>query len=232
MANFNTHLNVAVLVSGVAAATLLTANHIELNTALWLWFIGTTGGLLPDIDSDNSTSLDGIFNLFALTVIIIVMRYITGRQFDDLSFLKLIATPVVIYIVMRYIVRELFEKLTVHRASCHSILFILFSSLLTTQIAWQLNGHRSHHADTLAWLSGGFLFLGGVIHLLLDELYSVDLVNITVKRSFGTALKIADFNNKLLAAVMLIAVVGLLYLAPPTGRTIKMLTDWSSFKLL
>ncbi len=230
MANFNTHLNIGALITGVAAASLLTANHIELNTALWLWFVGTAGGLLPDIDSDNSASLDGIFNLFALTIIIIVMRFITAGQ-AELSFLKLLATPVMIYLVMRYVIREFFEKLTAHRGSCHSILFLIFCSLLATQITWLLNFSQSQHADIFAWLTGGFLILGGLIHLLLDEIYSVDLVNMTVKRSFGTALKLADFDNKILTLFTIIAVIALSYIAPPTDRTLAMLMDWSLFKL-
>jgi len=78
----------------------------------------------------------------------------------------------------------------------------------------------------------GFILLGGLIHLLLDELYSVDLNNVTIKRSFGTALKIADFDNKLITLASIIAIAGLIYVAPPTKHTIIALSDWSNFRFL
>jgi hypothetical protein len=37
-----------------------------------------------------------------------------------------------------------------------------------------------------------FMFSGFILHLLLDELYSVDFMNRRIKRSFGTALKVVD----------------------------------------
>ena len=93
MANFNTHLNTAVIITGLASATLLSAGHIELKGALWLWFLGSIGGLLPDIDSDNSTSLDTIFNLFALSAVLLVLHYITTELIITISFFELIVVP-------------------------------------------------------------------------------------------------------------------------------------------
>ncbi|MCP4052348.1 MAG: hypothetical protein GY739_04630, partial [Mesoflavibacter sp.] len=80
--------------------------------------------------------------------------------------------------------------------------------------------------------TGGFILIGGLIHLLLDEIYSVDLSNVTIKRSFGTALKIADFDNKLITLASIIAIAALIYVAPPTEQTITALSDWSHFRLL
>ncbi|MFT5806362.1 MAG: hypothetical protein ACI9LG_000624 [Moritella dasanensis] len=231
MANFNTHLNVAALVAGVCSASLVAAGHIELDTAVWLWFLGTMGGLLPDIDSDNSTSLDTIFNLFAFAIILIIMRYLIDDDAGDLSFLKVIGIPVVTYGVMKYGFRTVFERLTVHRGSCHSLLFLALCGLLTTQVIANIDGIDSAKADILAWLSGGFVCLGGVIHLMLDELYSVDLRNIRIKRSFGTALKLVDFDSKLLMLAMMF-VVGMLWTTTPeVESTLDMLSDWSMFRL-
>ncbi|QUM81107.1 metal-dependent hydrolase [Moritella sp. 5] len=232
MANFNTHLNVAALLTGVSSASLVAAGHIELNTAIWLWFLGTIGGLLPDIDSDNSTSLDTIFNIFAFAVILIIMRYMTSTYFGELSFVEVIAIPVVTYGVMKYGLRTIFERLTVHRGSCHSLLFLVLCGLITTQVIANIDGIDSDKADSLAWLSGGFVFLGGFIHLVLDEMYSVDLRNIKIKRSFGTALKLVYLNSKLLALGMIIAVGVLWKTTPEIETTLDMLCDWSMFSLV
>ena len=230
MANFNTHLNVATITTGLSAAVLLSAGHIELNSALWLWFLGVIGGLLPDIDSDNSTSLDTIFNLFALSAVLFVIRYIT-TEIAQISFIELIAIPLLVYGMMRYLIRPIFEIITVHRGSCHSLFFLLLAALLTTQITWRLNPQETDQSVMIAWLSGGFIFLGGVVHLLLDEIFSVDLYNVRIKRSFGTALKLADFKNKSLTLLTLIAIITLAYTAPSPNETISTLSNWSKFKL-
>ena len=194
MANFNTHLNAAIISSGLASATLLSATHIDFNSALWLWFLGTVGGLLPDIDSDNSTSLDSIFAMFTLTVVLIVIRYINEGLFKESQFIELVAVPLLIYGIMKYVIRPLFEKSTIHRGSCHSIAFILLCALLATQITWRLSYNHTQQPDIIAWFSGGFVFLGGFVHLLLDEIYSVDLRNVRIKRSFGTAMKLVQIS--------------------------------------
>jgi len=230
MANFNTHLNTAVIITGLGSATLLSVGHTDLKGALWLWFLGSIGGLLPDIDSDNSTSLDTIFNLFALSAVLLVLHYITTELIIEISFIELIAVPLMVYGIMKYIIRPLFEWITVHRGSCHSLVFLLLCALLTTQVTWKLNDQLTAEAATFAWLAGGFILLGGLIHLMLDEIYSVDLSNVRIKRSFGTALKIADFDNKLITLSSVIAIVGLVYIAPPTEQTITALSDWSHFK--
>ena len=232
MANFNTHLNTAVIITGLSSAALLSAGHIDLNSALWLWFLGSIGGLLPDIDSDNSTSLDTIFNLFALCAVLIVMHYITTELIIQISFAELVVVPLSVYGFMKYIIRPIFEWITVHRGSCHSLLFILLCALLTTQVTWQLNDQTTMYSATFAWLTGGFILLGGLIHLLLDEIYSVDLSNVEIKRSFGTALKIANFDNKLITLASVIAIAVLIYVAPPKMQTITLLSDWSRFKLI
>ena len=97
IANFNTHLNTAVIITGLGSATLLTAGHIDLSGALWLWFLGSIGGLLPDIDSDNSTSLNTIFNLFALSAVLLVLHYITTELIIQISFIELIVVPLLVY---------------------------------------------------------------------------------------------------------------------------------------
>jgi hypothetical protein len=231
MANFNTHLNVTIVTSGLAAATLLSAHHIDFNCALWLWLLGTIGGLLPDIDSDNSTSLNTIFAILTLTAVLVTLRYLTEGFFKEIRFMQLITVSVAVYTVMRFILRPLFEKATIHRGSCHSIAFIVLCALLTIQLTLKLGGHYVKQPDIVAWYSAGFVFFGGLIHLLLDEIYSVDLLNVKIKRSFGTAIKPVDLNHKTLTLLILLAIFGLAYIAPSPENTLNSLTNWSKFKL-
>jgi hypothetical protein len=91
------------------------------------------------------------------------------------------------------------------------------------------NNEYATKSAILALLSGGFVFFGGLIHLILDEIYSVDLSNIRIKRSFGTALKIAYFKSKGATFMMLVASIALGYMLPETDTTINLLADWSTF---
>lgn len=233
MANFNTHYTVAAGVTGVCSAALLAANHIELNTCLWLWFLGTIGGLLPDIDSDNSTSLDSIFNILAVAFIISIIRYLSGNHYDDASLFELTFIPLVAYLVLRYGVRNIFERITVHRGICHSLLFVVFCSLVTVNMTWQLTYQRtSADADVIAWLSGGMLLLGCMIHLILDELWSIDWNGFRLKQSFGSAMKLVDMRSKLMSLIFAFAVAGLWFIAPELDNTLDVLRDWSDFSLL
>ncbi len=63
MANFNTHLNGAFMVSGVMSLTVYKAGLIDDSGFLLCVALGTIGGLLPDLDSDNSTPIKLGFNI-------------------------------------------------------------------------------------------------------------------------------------------------------------------------
>ena len=49
-------------------------------------------------------------------------------------------------------------------------------------------------------------------HLMLDEIYSVDVMGNHIKKSFGTALKLIDLRNPAASAAMAVAAVALLFL--------------------
>ena len=65
-----------------------------------------------------------------------------------------------------------------------------------------------------SWAIGFFLFFGYTIHLVLDEVYSADLLNSRVKRSFGTALKLVDYGNIGTSSVMVAAMLAAYLMAP------------------
>ena len=230
MAHFNTHLNIATAITGLASASLLSAGHIDLNSSLWLWFVGTLGGLLPDIDSDNSTTLDTLFHLFTLAVILLLLLYMTAEQYGEIRLVKLLLIPLLTYVLIEYLLRSLFEKLTVHRGHCHSLSFLLLCALISTQLTYRLCETFTNNGDMFAWLTGTFIFSGGVIHLLLDEIFSVDLANARLKRSFGSALKIADFKNKRLTLLTIASIIALVYISPSPVETINTLSNWSKLK--
>jgi hypothetical protein len=58
---------------------------------------------------------------------------------------------------------------------------------------------------------------GYLTHLILDEIYSVDVMDTRVKASFGTALKLFDHRHLGHSAVMA-AAVGLVFMWTPPAR--------------
>lgn len=66
-----------------------------------------------------------------------------------------------------------------------------------------------------AWLCGVFVLLGFLVHLLLDEFYSVNLYGKKLlKSSFGTAFCLGNLNQPLGTVALYAAVIGLFLLCP------------------
>ncbi|MCF7970170.1 MAG: metal-dependent hydrolase [Methylococcaceae bacterium] len=206
MANFNTHLFIAASASSIGAATLCNANYIDAFDIPWFIFLGTIGGLLPDIDSDNSRPLKILFT--SLATLISMLAILAYQEQYKVQHVFIIASGT--FFLVRYPILALFKRMTVHRGAFHSILCaVLFTFLTTFTVYYLLNT-----SIIFAWLSGLFIGFGFIVHLLLDELFSVDLGNAQLKRSFGTAFKL--FSIKYLSASMgMLISCALLYLFTP-----------------
>ena len=206
MANFNTHLFDAASASATAAATTYSNNLIELINIPWFIFLGTIGGLLPDIDSDNSRPLKLLFT--TLSTLTALGLYLTYKDQYPVQALFIIACGA--FFIVRFPLLAVFKCLTVHRGVFHSLLSAAFFTLLTVCISHTL----FKSATYFAWMSGLFIGFGFIIHLILDELYSVDLGNVQLKRSFGTAFKLFSLKYLYASFAMFFACT-LLYLHAP-----------------
>jgi hypothetical protein len=207
MANFKTHL---VIASGASTGAAFMAVNMQLVSAvdtLWLIFLGAVGGMLPDIDASNSRPVRLLFSVLALMGVAGVMHIFNGKY---TSYQLLIAAGVT-YPVIRYGIFALFNRLTIHRGVFHSLLAALFFTLLMTCISY----YFIHLKVIQAWLNGLFIAIGFIVHLFLDELYSVDLLNSRMKKSFGTAMKVISYNN-IPASVLMMLCTAFLYWAAPS----------------
>lgn len=213
MANFSTHIAFSTALTGLATTALLNANIINTQEGLYYWALGSLGGILPDIDSDHSTSISLVFTLLGLGVAVLVITRFVGV----FSIVELWLLGISAYALVRHVMRNIFAHFTVHRGIFHSYLAGLLFLLLVTDLSAFTLGMES----VQAWMAGCFVFLGFVLHLLLDELYSVDIANTRIKRSFGTAMKF--FNAKdLPTSFSMAAVIAVLYWISP---------DFTQFKL-
>lgn len=197
MANFKTHLFVASGVSGVAAIACMKAGVTPSAETPMLLGLGAFGGLLPDIDSDHSVPIKISFNLLAFTLAFLVMFVFVGRY----TVLELTVVWLGVFLTVRWLVLELFINLTTHRGAIHSLLAAGFFALCAVSLSHHLFGKPY----PVAWLYGGFVGFGFVVHLLLDELFSVDLLNRRIKSSFGSALKIVSLQYWRATLLLLLA---------------------------
>lgn len=207
MANFKTHLFVTTSVSATVAAVLYSNNLIELADSPWFVFLASVGGILPDIDSDNSRPLKFLFIAFAMLAAALAILVFKNQY--ELLHLAMIAVGT--FLTVRYPMLILFSYFTVHRGIFHSLLSAVFFILITVYISHT----QLHNTVTFSWISGLFIGLGVIVHLILDECYSVNLGNFYLKRSFGTAFKLFSVQYLHASVVMLIACI-LLYIYIPT----------------
>ncbi|NEV64156.1 metal-dependent hydrolase [Thiorhodococcus minor] len=206
MANFQTHLNGGIVVSAATTLSLHMAGLIPSGHTVPLFVIGVIGSLLPDIDSDTSKPVNALFSVLGAGLAFAMTLPLTGHFLP----MELAGIWVGVYLCVRYGFFEIFARFTVHRGVWHSWLGIAASALTATNLAYWM---WEQSAD-LAWVAGFVVGVGYLTHLLLDELFSVDLFGAKVKRSFGTALKPFSASSPMSSLAMLAVVVGLVWLAP------------------
>jgi hypothetical protein len=92
-------------------------------------------------------------------------------------------TVILAYYLLRYGTRTLLTRLMVHRGMSHSIptCFVWGAIVYLT--------YPSQYHPIRVWMAGAVM-AGFLSHLVLDEVFSVDLKGQRVKRSFGTAIKL------------------------------------------
>lgn len=214
MANFKTHLQVAAVGSGLASTLFLNAQYLSPGEAFLCWIMGTLGGILPDIDSDNSHSLSILFSVFSITAC--GLTAIAWAQHWPLVWVW--AACAGMFVLMQFGVRSIFEAFTVHRGIFHSLLAGMFFVLVVASGVKMLGA-----SSTTSWFLGLFTGFGYCIHLLLDEIFAVDFMNAQIKRSFGSAFKLFDYQNLKTSAALAVAVGVLFFLAPSYAEFISIL---------
>lgn len=222
MANFQTHITVGVLTSGVISTVAMAAAVVTPSDAVFLTIAGTIGSIMPDIDLEGSKQSKTVFAGFGIFFAFIALFHYS--QF--LSIAELCVLWLAIFVTVRYFLWRLFHEFTVHRGLFHSLLANVFFGVTGAAIFYNL----LEKTDTVAWMGGAIIFIGALTHLLLDELYSIDFAGNRVKRSFGTALKLYDYKKPATAIMMVAAMAGVLYVTPPADNfytLVKSTDNWA-----
>ena len=199
MANFRTHLAVASLVGGCCAIAGYHASALSLSDAISVAGLMALGGIMPDIDADRSHTVKLVFTVLAVgAVIMTVISALPHVTTPGLILLAILA-----FLGTRYVASAFFRKLTVHRGIWHSLLAGITTGVVITAASVHLFGSSAG----LGWLQGSAMLAGYIIHLMLDELWSIDAAGLRLKKSFGTALKPFDIHAPQTALPMVATIV-------------------------
>jgi hypothetical protein len=168
-------------------------------------------GLLPDLDSASGVPQRVTFGLLGVVAPLLILRRMLR---DNAPLDETLVLVGLAYVAIRYGLSHLFKHLTVHRGMFHSVPAMLIAGLSVF-----LLDHGSSLPVRL-FLAGGVM-IGFLSHLVLDELCSVDFMGMHLKKSAGSALKLASRSwAATLTCYALLAALGFLTwldLTAPTG---------------
>ena len=206
MASFEQHVNGAVIATGIMIVPLHSASLLNVEQSLIALALGLVGGILPDLDSDNSKPLQIVFKIFSIFLPLIILLSLFGES----TLFELMGYWILSSFILHITLFKIFTTITIHRGVVHSIPMGILFGQITTYIFY-----TSFSYDIVfSTLAGLFLTYGFFIHLLLDELVSLNALGIKMKKSFGTAFKLYDVNNIFGTLFLYILVIGFFFLIP------------------
>ena len=178
MADFKAHTSVGTLWGLLLGTVSVISDFCSLIGGIVILFLAATSSAAPDIDSDTGRPRELVLSFLGIAIPIVLLFNIS----DSTSSENILAATLISFFLVRYILGYLLAKFTVHRGLWHSIP----AAVLCSEITYLLFFDLPVKVRLLYALS----VLGGFIsHLLLDEMYSVKVLALDTKRSFGTALK-------------------------------------------
>ncbi len=185
MANFKTHITVSSLLGIGYGGAAYALYDVPIPTCILAGGLCGVSGMLPDLDSGPGVPLR---ESMALAAAVVPMMLIDRFQQFGMSPELIVLAGALVYLFIRFGLAALLRKYTVHRGMFHS----LPAALIFGEVAFLL---ASGSVELRIYKAGG-VALGYLIHLLLDELYSIEWSRgrLRLKKSFGTAMKLFGRN--------------------------------------
>jgi hypothetical protein len=215
MADFAAHLGWGTVGAGLAASATYAAGIVPPGDLLTLTTAGLIGSVLPDIDLEKAVPSRLLFTGLGFLLAFVVL--FTFKSSYSIVELWIIWSAV--FVAIRFGAYHLFHRTAAHRGIFHSLLASAFFMTVTAVILAYTVGRE----PIVAWMAGLFVFLGCIIHLVLDEIYSVDFTGARIKRSFGSALKLYDSKSISASLLMAGALIASLLISPPAKDFIQIM---------
>lgn len=181
MGNYRQHMTFASSLGVFYAIGMSTLAGVHWVYGTVAALLTTLGGLLPDLDHPIGVQLKGFTGILGVLTAVAVWHRV-GRGVPDLPFELHMWLAVIAYVFVRHGLRRTLAKMMVHRGISHSF---------PTCAVWGAAAFLYYPSNStiVRLIMGSAVIVGFLSHLLLDEIFSVDLSGARIKRSFGSALK-------------------------------------------
>ncbi len=181
MAGFKTHITVSTLIGVGYGGAAYALYDVPLPTCILAGGLCGVSGMLPDIDSGPGVPLR---ESLAFGAAVVSTMLVDRLQQFNLSMETIILAAAAVYLLVRFGAGELLERLTVHRGMFHSLPAAVIFGELAFLLASGTVEMRCYKA--------GAVTLGYLVHLVLDEIYSLEWRYglPRLKKSAGTAVKL------------------------------------------
>lgn len=179
MAGFKTHVTTSTLLGVGYGGLGFVQFGLPWEQCLLATGLCGVSGMLPDLDSDTGVPLrESLCFAAAVIPMMLIDRFHSMHMSAD----GMILATVAIYLLVRFVFGKALKAYTVHRGMFHSIPAVaIFGEVCFLACGGEDLGRRFYLSFAVV--------AGAMSHLVLDEIYSVNLKNLRIKKSFGTALK-------------------------------------------
>lgn len=181
MADFNTHITTSTVIGvGYGAAGYFWLNFSP-ETSVLAAGLCSVAGMLPDLDSDTGVPLRETLSFGAAAIACLMQDRWRALGMSPES---MALAGVLIYIFVRFGIGGFIKNYTVHRGMFHSVPAAAIAGLLAFLVC------QTSDLDA-RYFKAAAVVLGYMVHLALDELWSIDLSRGVprLKSSSGTAIK-------------------------------------------
>ncbi len=204
MAGFHTHITVSTALGAGMAWLGHEHYHLGWSACAVAGGLCSVGGMMPDLDSDSGVPARETIGFAAAVVPMLLSTRLQQQYGFDVESLFLFGAP--IYLFIRFGLGTLFKIFTVHRGMFHSLPAAAIAGMVVYLLC-------DHGVSFVRVFKACGMVVGFLSHLLLDEIWSIQVRNGTarVKNSFGTAMKF--FGQSAPANAMCYATLILLGLA-------------------
>lgn len=195
MPGFKVHITASTVLGVGYGAGAFLFYDVPAPTCALATILCSVSGMLPDLDSGPGKPLHESVT-FAAAAIPMMMAH----RFKHLGWTpeSMILAGAAVYLFIRFVLYPMLKQWTVHRGIFHSfpvaLIFAEVGFLVCT--SGDLN---------MRYYKAGAIVLGFMSHLILDEIWSIDILHLRLKSSFGTALKFWSDSKSATAMAYLVA---------------------------
>lgn len=179
MAGFKTHITTSSVLGAAYGGAAYGLYDVPWQNAMLAAGLCGVSGMLPDLDSGPGVPLR---ESVAFAAAVVPMLMIDRFQHLHMPPESMVLAGGLIYLLIRFGLGHLLRKLTVHRGMFHSIPALI----IVGQLAYLICAHENEYMRAF---NASAVMLGFASHLVLDEIWSIDLRRLRLKSSSGTAVK-------------------------------------------